>query len=183
MASEFESHIGMGMEEPLSWNSGMYQCFSALEHIHSLRVNTHTERVDATAFSSDGKRVVFGLGEGSVRVWDTSMAEVLNVCSKAVDWVRSVAFLSDGKRVVSSSDDKSVRVWDASTGEVLNMLEGHTSWIKSVAFSSDGRRIVSGPMTSRYECGTGEVLNILEGYTSLLISVTFSNDGRPQRPH
>ena len=101
--------------------------------------------VYAVTFSPDGRRIVSGSRDNSVRVWDSSTGEVENVLEGHTDWVLSVAFSPDGRRIVSGSYDNSVRVWDTSTGEVENMLERHTNSVSSVAFSLDGRRrIVSG---------------------------------------
>ena len=82
--------------------------------------------VKAVAFSSDGRRIVSGLEDKSVRVWDALTGEELNLLEGHTDLVNSVAFSSDGSHIVSGSSNKSVWVWDASIGEELNLLKGHT---------------------------------------------------------
>ena len=54
--------------------------------------------VNAIACSSDGRRIVSGSDDKSVRVWDASTGEVLNVLEGHTDSVRSVAFASGGRR-------------------------------------------------------------------------------------
>jgi WD40 repeat protein len=64
------------------------------------------------AFSQDGKRVVSGSGDKTVRIWDAASGEQQLELKGHSDWVTSVAFSQDGKRVVSGSDDKTVRIWN-----------------------------------------------------------------------
>ncbi|KAI6149910.1 WD40-repeat-containing domain protein, partial [Pisolithus tinctorius] len=97
----------------------------------------------------DGKRIVSGSSDGTVRIQCESK------CGKRcpdwhplkghTDWVKSVGFSPDGKRIVSGSADKTLRVWDVERGvQIGGPLEGHTARVMSVEFSSDGKRIVSG---------------------------------------
>jgi WD40 repeat protein len=78
------------------------------------------------AFSPDGKQVVSGSGDETVRLWDAATGAALQTLEGHTDYVRSVAFSPDGKQVVSGSDDETVRLWDAATGAALQTLEGHT---------------------------------------------------------
>ena len=84
--------------------------------------------VRSVAFSPDGRRIVSGSDDKTIRVWDAETGEEMVEPLKGhSDWVRSVAFSPDGRRIVSGSDDKTIRVWDAETGEeVVGPLKGHS---------------------------------------------------------
>jgi WD40 repeat protein len=98
----------------------------------------HTDSLESVAFSPDGKQVVSGSGDRTVRLWDTATGAALQTLQGHNSWVTSVAFSPDGKQVVSGSGDETVRLWDVATGAALQTLEGHTGSVTSVAFSPDG---------------------------------------------
>jgi WD40 repeat protein len=76
------------------------------------------------AFSPDGKQVVSGSWDNTVRLWDAATGTALQTLEGHLSSVASVAFSPDGKQVVSGSWDNIVRLWDAATGTALQRLEG-----------------------------------------------------------
>ena len=92
------------------------------------------------AFSSDGMRVVSGAGDGTVRIWNATSGQVLQVLKGHTRSVGSVAFSLDDECVVSGSSDKTMRVWDATSGECLRVSHASIS-LESVAFTVRARAI------------------------------------------
>ncbi|KIO00850.1 hypothetical protein M404DRAFT_71678, partial [Pisolithus tinctorius Marx 270] len=69
--------------------------------------------VNSVAFSPDGKRIVSGSRDNTVRVWDVEGAVQIGTPLEGhIDVVRSVAFSPDEKRIASGSWDNTVRVWE-----------------------------------------------------------------------
>jgi WD40 repeat protein len=97
----------------------------------------------AVAFSPDGKRLVAGCGDRTVRVFDTATGKQLRVLRHHADWVQSVAYSRDGTRVVSTSRDRTVRVFDPETGEIQATHTGHETPLITAAFSSNGKAVYS----------------------------------------
>ena len=82
-------------------------------HSHLLNLEGHTFPVDSVAFSPDGKRLVSGSRDDTVKVWDAQTGQEALSLKGHTNTVSSVAFSPDGKRIVSGSWDKTVKVWGA----------------------------------------------------------------------
>ncbi len=104
----------------------------------------HSSSVNAVAVSADGRKVVSGSGDETVKIWDAESGEELCTLSGHSDVVTAVAVSADGRKVVSGSGDETVKIWDAESGEELCTLSGHSDVVTAVAVSADGRKVVSG---------------------------------------
>ena len=121
---------------------GLHDDWVRNEHV----LKGHTYWVNSVAFSPDGRHIVSGSSDQTIRVWDAQAgSQVGNPLQGHTESVNSVAFSPDGRYIVSGSRDQTIRVWDAQRGDqVGNPLQGHTDLVNSVAFSLDGKHIVSG---------------------------------------
>ena len=71
----------------------------------------HRDSVETVAFSPDGKQVVSGSLDKTVRIWDAETGQTITGPFEGhTDGVMSVAFSPDGKQVVSGSKDKTVKI-------------------------------------------------------------------------
>jgi hypothetical protein len=67
----------------------------------------------SVAFSPDGKRIVSGSNDLTLRLWDGETGKPLGEPLRGHrSPVLSVAFSPDGKRIVSGSADNTLRLWD-----------------------------------------------------------------------
>jgi WD40 repeat protein len=73
----------------------------------------HTSEVLSVNFSPDGKRIVSGSHDETVRVWDAHTGQQALTLRGHTGPVTSVAFSPVGRRIASGSADNTVRVWDA----------------------------------------------------------------------
>lgn len=70
--------------------------------------------VDSVAFSPDGKRIVSGSLDGTLRIWDAATGKLIGQpLNDEFTLVDSLAFSPDGKRIVTGDVDGTLRLWDA----------------------------------------------------------------------
>jgi len=107
----------------------------------------HQQEIHSLDFSTDGRLIVSGSGDKTVRIWDMvdGTSKVLTINDDdSYAGITSVAISPDGQYVAAGSMDAVVRVWDVSTGQLVKRLRGHRGSVRSVAFTPDGRGLVSG---------------------------------------
>ncbi len=91
-------------------------CNIKLRHLQTgreLHVFGGREIAAATAlFSPDGKLIVAGKHDGSIRLWDAASGAVLLDFPAHQCGVTALAFSADGRRLASGAKDASVLIWD-----------------------------------------------------------------------
>jgi Tol biopolymer transport system component len=138
----------------------------------------HSHPVKSVAWSPDGRQIVSGSYDRTVRLWGDTPTRVLQ---GHTHWVTIVAWSPDGRQIVSGSKDNTVRLWDAASGAPGPVLQGHTREVTSVAWSPDGRQIVSGSWDKTvrlWDAASGAPGPVLQGHTDGVTSVAWCLDSR-----
>ncbi|MFH0953041.1 MAG: protein kinase [Verrucomicrobiota bacterium] len=81
----------------------------------------HAAWISAAAFSPDGKRIVTGSRDGTMKIWDVETGRSLVTLRGHNKSVWDVAFSADGKKLLSGGADGRAVLWDAS-GKYFNSL-------------------------------------------------------------
>lgn len=102
----------------------------------------HTASVNALALSPDGRFLVSGSEDVTLKIWDTATGNVLRTLSGHDQPVLAAAISPDGRWIASGGADATVRLWNVVTGEVTRVAS-HSSPVKNVVFSDDGKRLTS----------------------------------------
>jgi WD40 repeat protein/tRNA A-37 threonylcarbamoyl transferase component Bud32 len=153
----------------------------------------HQDKVIASDFSRDGKRIVTASLDKTARVWETETGQEVAVLRGHEGSVASARFSRDGRSIATISSDNTARLWDAATGtlrqtlrpprpESYSHLYGEEAY--AVNFSPDGRRVVTAfgdypDCTARvWDTTTGKELAVLKGHTGPVVWADFSPDGK-----
>ena len=141
----------------------------------------HSDYVRSVAFSHDGKFIVSGSDDNSMKLWSVEEKKLVYTYEGHSGSVMSVAFSADGKFIVSGSVDNSVKLWSVEERRLIYTYEGHSSHVTSVAFSPDGKFIVSGSGDKSVTLWSVEERRLVytyQGHSSWVRSVAFSPDGK-----
>jgi WD40 repeat protein len=140
----------------------------------------HTSWVNSVAFSPDGRHILSGSSDRTLRLWELSTGRCLRTFEGHTGQVKSVSLSPDGRYALSGSSDNTLKLWDLSTGVCLRTFEGHTGGVTSVALSPDGRHALSGSidgMLRLWDVSAGRCLRTFTGHEDFVYSVAFFPDG------
>lgn len=145
------------------------------------RLEGHEGQIDSVVFSPDGKMIVSGSTDNTVRIWDVKTSSVKHVLNGHEEDVTSVDFSPDGTTIASGSTDQRIILWDANTGEEKHVLAGHETDVASLSFSPDGTKIASVALSSEvflWSVGPGELDKVIHAGKSIVSSVVFHHKGK-----
>lgn len=130
------------------------------------------------AFSPDGRLLLSGGHDGTLKLWDAETGQLLRTWLAHAQWIRSVAFSPDGRRMLSGGRN-TLKLWDVTTGQLIRTFEGYSSDVRALMFSPNGKRVLSiGGTFKLWEADSGRLIRTLAWPSEVLVPVAFSRDGR-----
>ncbi|WP_413162996.1 protein kinase domain-containing protein [Capilliphycus salinus ALCB114379] len=139
----------------------------------------HLGSVSALAFRPDGRTIVSGSRDQTVKVWDVRTGALLQNFAGDLSPITSVDFSPNGDAIAAGSFYWRVLEWSLETGELFVPLE-HLGTVWSVAFSPDERTIASGSgdrSVRVWDRQTGYILYDFIDHTDIVYSVAFNTGG------
>ena len=103
----------------------------------------HTDRVNSLTFSPDGKSLISGSDDNTIKLWDMQTGGVVKTFYGHTQRVWSVSISADCTRIASGSGDKTIHLWDIQTGECYHMIK-QQDVVYQVSFSpTDPQHLLS----------------------------------------
>jgi len=76
------------------------------------KLTGHESEVDSVAFTPDGKIIVSGCKDKTIKLWDAQAYKLLRTVTGHTGRIESLEFSRDGKTLVTGGGDTSVRLWE-----------------------------------------------------------------------
>jgi len=141
----------------------------------------HTDFVRVVVVTPDGKHVISGSDDNTLRVWDIESGKEIQTLEVLTCSVDAVAVTPDGKHAILGSYDNTLRVWDIESREEIQTLEGHTSWVSAIAVTPDGKNAISGSWDNTlrvWDIKSGKEIQTLKGHNNWVNAVALTPDGK-----
>jgi WD40 repeat protein len=145
------------------------------------RLEDHDAGISSVSFSPDGKTLVSGSADNTIKLWDVQTGKEITTLRGHDYSVTSVSFSPNGKTLTSSSLDNTIKLWDIQTGKEITTFRGHSDFLWSVSFSPDGKTLASsslGKTIKLWNVQTQKEITTLRGHDKSVFSVSFSRDGK-----
>ncbi|XZE56897.1 hypothetical protein SH139x_003948 [Planctomycetaceae bacterium SH139] len=104
----------------------------------------HTGMVNDLEYSPDGRYIISGGFDNTVRIWDAESGKLLRTLSSFDSAILDVAFDASGALIAAASGN-SVRIFDTKTGAEVNRLRGRYG---AVVFGAEDKQLFSWGMNS-----------------------------------
>lgn len=140
----------------------------------------HRGGVLSVAVSADGRRLVSGGRDGTVRLWDLQTARPLDTLVGHRGWVETVCFASGGSHAFSSGADGRILKWNLQTAEIESEMI-HGGWVRAITCSPDGTTLCAGGSDNAITCWelrAGTRLARWPGHASDVLDLAVTPDGR-----
>jgi RNA polymerase sigma factor (sigma-70 family) len=139
----------------------------------------HDSSVFALAFGEDGKTLVSGGYDHTLRLWDIETKKELHK-SVLASPIYQVALAQGGKSLILLGAENRLRPWDIATWKEHIGTPGMSQPIYTLAWSPDGRQVVCASSNSvwLWDAESGKLVHKLDGPTHGITQAAFAADGK-----
>ena len=110
----------------------------------------HSSSVNAIALTPDGKNVISGSLDKTIKIWDLVTGQEKFTLEGHSDSVNAIAVTPDAKTLISRSGDNTIKIWDIATAKEIATFTGESP-ITCRLVASDGVTIVAGERSGRLQ--------------------------------
>jgi WD40 repeat protein len=143
----------------------------------------HESWVTSLVLMPDGKKLVSGSWDGTLRIWDVEKGKDPVVLEGHEAKIFTIAVSRDGKRAASAGGNGEAIVWNLESEALLAKLEGYDeeAEVNGVAFTPDGKRVWTASSDGDirvWDAESGKELGRIKGPRDGLQAFALSPDGR-----
>jgi RNA polymerase sigma factor (sigma-70 family) len=138
----------------------------------------HQGAVNTIAFRGDGRRLVTGGSDGTLREWEVGTGREVQPAADAGWWISKLALAPDGRTLAAAEGQAKARLWDLAGRRALRQLPQPVC--DALAFAPDGKVLAAASYKTvcLWDATTGQKLRQLPEHPERVQWVRFSSDGR-----
>ena len=122
------------------------------------QIKGHTGEIYCLDWSRDGKRILSGALDGSIRLWEAETGKPIKTLASISFGVLGVRFTPDGKKAISIGYSQVVSVWDIETAKTVVTNMDNLATVRGMSLLPGGKRLA----TASFD-GTVRILDIETG--------------------
>jgi WD40 repeat protein len=107
-------------------------------------VTGHTSTVTCLAWTADGRRLISGSCDRSIRTWNTSTWQQITILAEQTHTVSAIAISPNDRILASASWDDTTRLWNLGDGQSIGSPLQHANFVFCVSFSADSKLLATG---------------------------------------
>ena len=143
----------------------------------------HTDRVNKVKITPDGRYVISGSNDYSVKIWDTVTLQCIADFKEHNDYVVSVDISLDGKIGVSGGYNDTVFVWDIPGRNVVQSIDGAAAMGFGIKLSVDKKVLYTcGGYVDRtiqvWDLDSAKCIETLIGHEYAIDCLEITHDGK-----
>jgi eukaryotic-like serine/threonine-protein kinase len=139
----------------------------------------HPARVNAVAWSPDGKLIASASDDQTVQICDAKTGATSLTYRGHSAEVYAVAWSPNGQYIASAGADKTVQIWNVANGDTIRTFKGHSDQVNAVSWSSNSNLVASGSddhTVQVWSITDGSVAMIYSEHSAGVLSVAWSPD-------
>ncbi|MBV8552987.1 MAG: TIR domain-containing protein [Acidobacteriaceae bacterium] len=146
----------------------------------------HTLPVNGVAFSSDGRRVLSGSSDKTLKLWHATTGKCQRTFVGHSREIQAVVLTLDDRYAISAGFEGNAIVWEMDAADQAEpssrrrtQSAGHSLWVRSVDLSADGTIAATSSddaTVALWNAKTGRLLHFLQGHSERVNSVKLTAD-------
>lgn len=145
----------------------------------------HQEEVNSLAVTPDGRWVVSGSSDETVKVWDLNTGiEILTFEGhnfNKYNSIRAVVAAPDSKQVASVASGDFIRIWNLKDGKETHAFKDTGRDYDCLAITTNGERVISGSSDGTiqiWDVKSGNLVQSLKGHSESIKAVAVTPDSK-----
>jgi WD40 repeat protein len=150
------------------------------EGVETYSFVAHEGAVNALLFSPDGRRMISGGEDGTIKVWNVDDGSLENSVDAHEKAVLALALKDDGSALASGGSDGKVKLWAPATVKLLHTIPAHARPVRALSWSPDGKLLASGGEDRVIQVwrDDGSQAASIVGHDEAITGLAWTRDGR-----